>query len=696
MVHGGESPANPKERVASRRVGATGSNPLRQRFRRSLRFAERRRRAWVEEGSVSARRRFPVGAEVQDRGASFRVWAPKRRQVTVVELDPTGREARRHIPLDRGERGYHAGFAPDMADGALYGFLLDEDPKLYPDPASRFQPQGPHGPSQLIDGRSYVWNDTGFRGAPNRGHVIYQMHIGTFTHAGSYAAAMLQLPELSRIGITTLQLMPIADFPGAFGWGFDGVNLWAPTRLYGNPTDLRRFIDVAHQHDLCVVLDVVYDHLGPEGNFLKCFSDDYFTNRYQNDWGDPVNFDGDNSAAVREYFAQNARYWIEEYHFDGLRLGATQNLFDQSERHIIEEIIQTARDAGQAERRHIYVICENEPAQVKVVQPADHGGYGADAVWNDDFHRSARVALTGRREGYYHDYTGSPQELMSAAKWGFLYQGQYSGSRQQRRGTPSLRLPARHFITYIQNHHQIANSLGGARCDQLTSPALLRAMTTLFLLIPATPMLFQGQEFTASAPFLYFADHDSRLSPSVNQGRKQFLAQFQSLAHVASQRKLPEASEPATFERCKLDFRERETHREWYLLHRDLLALRHGDPAFVQENCDALQGAVLSAYAFVLRFFCPSGDRLMLINLGPQLDLNPCSEPLLAPPQHCEWRLRFCSEHPKYGGEGYIAPQREGRWELTAYSSSVFAATPVPPPNPPVGMNDDGVVRRLD
>lgn len=619
------------------------------------------------------RRRFAVGAEPHGtRGTHFRVWAPHRRYLDVVERHIDGERAGPGHGLERDGAGYFSGWVPELRAGQLYGFRLDDEDTLCPDPASRFQPLGPHGPSQIVDGTTFRWQALSFAGARPSGQVLYEMHVGTFTPEGTYVAAARELAELARIGVTTVELMPVAEFPGRFGWGYDGVALWSPTHLYGSPDDLRRFIDRAHQLGLAVILDVVYNHLGPDGNYLDAFSPEYFTDRYSNEWGKALNFDGDNSRPVREFFTENARYWIEEFRFDGLRLDATQNIIDHSPRHVIADITEAARAAAQAQNKRPFLCAENEPQDARTAQPAARGGHGCDALWNDDFHHTARVALGGRREAYYHDYLGSPQELISALKWGYLYQGQHYYWQQKARGASALELDARRFITYLQNHDQIANSPMGTRIQALTSPALLRALTTLWLLSPPTPMLFQGQEFGASCPFLYFADNTPELAPVVHAGRRDFLRQFPSMASADGRERIDDPAALATFERCKLDFSEREKHAPLYALHTDLLALRHDDEAFAAQQAATLHGALLGPRAFLLRFFHPSGHRLIAVNLGDDLVLDPAPEPLLVPRADRRWQLLLDSDHPKYGGKGYAEPEREGAWQLTAQSASVF------------------------
>lgn len=574
--------------------------------------------------------------------------------------------------LDRGAGGYFSGWVEALAEGDLYSFRIDGGETLYPDPASRYQPSGPHGPSQIVDPNKYLWGDDGFPGPPQRGQVLYELHIGTFTREGTYNAAAEQLEHLAALGVTTIELMPLADFAGEFGWGYDGVDLWAPTRLYGTPDELRRFVDRAHQLGLSVILDVVYNHFGPDGCYVKSFSPAYFTDKYPNEWGESLNFDGDDSGPVREFFVENARYWIAEYHFDGLRLDATQSILDESPRHVITDITTAAREGARALNKRIFISAENEPQHVCLVYPPEKGGYGCDALWNDDFHHTARVAATGRREAYYQDYGGRPQELLSALRYGYLYQGQHYYWQKKRRGQSALDLGAHHFVSYLQNHDQVANSLLGERISGLSDPALLRALTTLWLLSPPTPMLFQGQEFGASTPFLYFADHRPELGELVAKGRRDFLSQFPSVADERVSARLAKPAERATFERCKLDFSEREKHAPLYALHRALLRIRRDDPVFAAQRSDALHGSVLSEQAFLLRFRCEQGDRLMVVNLGSDLELRPAPEPLLAPPAEQRWQHVLASEDALYGGSGFVPPQDDGMWKLTARCAHVF------------------------
>jgi maltooligosyltrehalose trehalohydrolase len=611
-------------------------------------------------------RHLPIGADiVRGRGVEFRVWAPRRTRVDVI-VDSGS--ASRIVPLADEGNGYFSGLLTDASAGTRYRYRLDGAGEGFPDPASRFQPEGPHGPSEVVDPTAFGWTDQEWRGLAREGQVLYEMHVGTFTREGTWRAAARELPELARLGITAIEMMPVADFAGSFGWGYDGVDLFAPTHLYGTPDDLRAFVDAAHAAGMGVILDVVYNHLGPDGCYLCEYSRDYFTDRYDNEWGDAINFDGESSGPVREYFISNARYWIDEFHFDGLRLDATQQMFDSSPTHIIAEVTRAVRDAAGA--RSTYVVAENEPQDVRLVRSPEQGGYGIDAVWNDDFHHSARVAATGHNEAYYTDYNGTPQELVSAVKWGYLYQGQRYKWQKKRRGTASLGLAPSTFVTFLENHDQVANSAAGERLHALTSPGKFRALTALLLLAPGTPMLLQGQEFAASTPFLFFADHKPELAGPVRKGRAEFLSQFPSIATPPIQRRLADPAARETFERCKLDFSERERHAAEYALYCDLLRLRREDAALRASRVD---GAVLGAKAFVLRFFAHDGaDRLLLVNLGRDLRLDIAPEPLLGPPEGCVWEIGWSSEDPVYGGHGTSRVESDEGWRVPGNAAVVL------------------------
>ena len=617
------------------------------------------------------KRRYPIGAElVGEKQTDFRIWAPKARQLDVVVEDSSNSKRVFH-PLRPEPRGYFSGTV-SVGHGTRYRFRVNADQNCYPDPASRFQPDGPHGSSCIIDPTKFPWSDAQWPGLKMKGQIIYEMHVGTFTKEGVWRDAAEQLSELARIGITVIEMMPIADFPGRFGWGYDGVDLFAPSHLYGTPDDLRAFVDRAHSLGVGVILDVVYNHFGPDGNYLGIFSDDYLVRGKEHEWGDVINFDGQNSGPVREFFITNARYWIEEFHFDGFRFDATHAIHDQSKEYIIGTVGHAAREAAGA--RSIILIAENDLQESKMTLPRNAGGDDLDGMWNDDFHHSAIVALTGTNVGYYSDYSGTPQEFISAAKYGFLYQGQALSWRKVLRGTPAFGVTAEAFVCFLENHDQIANTGLGRRPRFQTLPGPYRAMTALLLLGPWTPLLFQGQEFGASSPFLYLADvGDASVRDATRKGRAQLLAPFLSLSEARTLRSLPPPDDPKAFSRCKLDLSERQKNRELYELHIDLLKLRSEDSRFRQQCSDEIDGAVLGTSSFVLRYFSEAeDDRLLIVNFGERRILHPASEPLLAPPPDHRWETLWTSDSSRYGGVGAVATATPEQWILPAETTVAF------------------------
>lgn len=589
-------------------------------------------------------------------------------------VEPT-RGSAVEVSLDPEPCGYASACVPAATAGDRYRFRFGGH--LLPDPASRFQPEGPFGASAIVDPDSFRWTDQRWSGRELAGQVLYEMHCGTFTAAGTWRAAIEQLPELARLGVTVVETMPVAEFPGEFGWGYDGVFPYAPTRLYGAPDDFRAFVNAAHELGLAVVLDVVYNHLGPDGSVFSRYAQAYFTDKYANEWGEPLNFDGEGSHAVREYFIANAGYWIDEYHLDGLRLDATQSIHDASDEHIIAAISSRVREAARG--RKTILISENETQQVRMVRPIEQGGYGLDALWNDDLHHSAVVALTGRNEAYYSDHRGVPQEFISSAKRGYLFQGQRYAWQKQPRGTRTDGLPPAAFVTFIENHDQVANSGDGSRLHRKSAPGCYRAMTALLLLMPGTPMLFQGQEMASSRPFLYFADHSPQIAAAVQKGRAEFVAQFPSIASKSMQAQLAVPHDRSTFERCKLDWRERETHAPMYRLHRDLLDLRRTDAAFRRQAPGAVDGAVIAPHSFVLRFAAEQDEdeRLLVVNLGTDLVAGSFAEPLVAPPDGHSWTVSLSTEQPDYGGQGTPPVVTDAGWYIPGHAAIVLAAVPV-------------------
>lgn len=605
-----------------------------------------------------------LGATLQGSRCQFRVWAPAAREV-LVELH--GR--RDKLPLVPGEGGYFTGEFDGLQAGQLYHYLVDG--RKLPDPCSRYQPEGPHGPSMIVDRHAYRWHDGGWSGIELAGLVLYELHIGTFTPEGNFEGAIRRLRHLRETGINCIEVMPLSECPGRFNWGYDGVDWFAPSHNYGPYDAFKAFVDAAHAEGLGVILDVVYNHFGPDGNYLRGFSPHYFSEQ-ATEWGDAINYDGEHSEAVRELVIANACEWVREFHLDGLRLDATQAIFDESDRHLVADLTSAVRLA--ADGRRVVVIAENEPEHATQLLPVEQGGLGLDAMWNDDFHHSAVVAATGRREAYYHDYLGTAQEFVSACTRGFLYQGQYYPWQEKTRGEP-LRGPASQCVTFLENHDQVANSVTGERLHARSSPGVHRALTATLLLGPQTPLLFMGQEFSASAPFLFFADHQGELRGLVREGRREFLSQFPGAKSADGRGHIPDPGDEATFLRCRLDWDECTPDNPSLQLHCDLLTLRREDPVLSGQGKRGFAGAVLSESAFVLRWFDDTeGDRLLLVNLGRDLRDQPLPEPLLAPPLRRRWVLRWSSDHIRYGGTGTVDPAPEKGWLVPGQSAMLLIA----------------------
>jgi maltooligosyltrehalose trehalohydrolase len=519
-------------------------------------------------GSAAGGWRPSLGAWPEPGGVRFRVWAPERER---VELVLEGSEPAREFARDAA--GYWGAFVPELPVGALYRYRLDgEGP--FPDPASRFQPQGVHGPSGVVDPGAFTWSDHEWRGADLQELVVYELHVGTFTPQGTLGAIQPKLAELRDMGVTAIELMPLADFPGWRNWGYDGVDLFAPTRAYGEPDDLRRLVDAAHGEGLAVLLDVVYNHLGPDGAYLSLFSPSYFSKTHTTPWGQAVNLDGPASEHVRGFFIENAQHWIHEYHLDGLRLDACHALIDDSPRHFLAELQARARSS--VPDRQVLIIAEDSRNLVHMVQPEAEGGWGLDAVWADDLHHQLRVGLAGDRDGYYADFTGSVEDLARTVRDGWFFRGQTSRHFGGSRGTDPTGAPPRRFVVCLQNHDQVGNRALGERLHHEVDAATWRAASTLLLLGPETPLLFMGQEWGATSPFLFFTDHDPDLGRRVTEGRRREFADFRAFADPAARALIPDPQSEETFRRSRLDWGEAgaEPHESLRRLYRTLLALR--------------------------------------------------------------------------------------------------------------------------
>jgi len=506
----------------------------------------------------------------------FRVWAPK---AGGVGLDLAGRR----VAMTPAAGGWHEADVDGAGPGTDYGFSLDGGPVL-PDPRSPWQPAGVHGPSRTVDHAAFPWTDAGWRGVHLPSAVLYELHVGTFTPDGTFVAAIERLDHLVDLGVDAVELLPVAEFPGARGWGYDGVAPYAPQSAYGGPDGLKRLVDACHARGLGVVIDVVYNHLGPDGNYLGSYGP-YFTDRYATPWGAAVNLDGAGSDEVRAFFVDNALMWLRDYRCDGLRLDAVHAILDTSATHLLEELAVRTEALAASLGRPLFLVAESDLNDPRVVRRREVGGYGMDAQWSDDFHHAVHAALTGESDGYYADF-GSLADVATALRRAFVHGGEYSAYRGRRHGRLDPGLSGHRFLGYAQNHDQVGNRAQGERSAALMSPGRLRLAAALVLTSPFVPMLFQGEEWAAGTPFQYFTDHaDPALGRAVSEGRK---AEFTAFGWPADE--VPDPQDPATFERSRLDWAElaRNEHAEVFDWHRRLIALRRSEPALTDGRLDAV------------------------------------------------------------------------------------------------------------
>jgi malto-oligosyltrehalose trehalohydrolase len=518
---------------------------------------------------------MPFGARLlADGGAQFRLWAPSAQR---VDLSLVSVPESTLVPMQALADGWYECSVREARAGSRYAFRIDGG-LLVPDPASRFNPDDVHGPSAVIDSASYAWRDGQWHGRPWHEAVVYEMHVGTFTPQGTFAAAIERLDDLVQVGITAIELMPVADFPGRRNWGYDGVLLFAPDASYGTPDDLKALVDAAHARGLMVLLDVVYNHFGPDGNYLHVYAKPFFNERHQTPWGAAINFDAAASRTVRDFYIHNALYWLTEYRFDGLRLDAVHAIADDSSPDIVEELARAVRDAA-GDTRHVHIVLENDRNQARYLPRAAAGApRWATAQWNDDIHHAAHILATGECDGYYADYAAQPLWFFGRSlAEGFGYQGEPSPYRDGApRGEVSTHLPPGAFVNFLQTHDQVGNRAFGERIARIADPVALRALVACTLLAPAVPMIFMGEEFAASAPFLYFCDFHGELAQAVTRGRREEFGRFERFRDEQLRARIPDPNDAATFERSQLDWSERERgeHRLWLDLHRDLLRIR--------------------------------------------------------------------------------------------------------------------------
>ena len=592
----------------------------------------------------------PCGAEIlEDGSVRFRVWAPAQSTVS-VELDNLPSP----IPMQRLEEGWHELITRNATVGSLYRYRLMEGIAV-PDPASRFQPHDVHGPSEVIDPKAYRWRDADWRGRPWEEAVVYELHVGVFTPDGTFRAAIERLDHLVKLGVTAVEIMPIADFPGSRNWGYDGVSLYAPDAAYGRPEALKELIDAAHARGLMVLLDVVYNHFGPEGAYIHTIAPQTFTDRHKTPWGGAINFDARQARPVREFFIHNALYWLEEFHFDGLRLDAVHAIADDSSKHLLEELAERLRAAVRG--RHIHLVLENEENQAcRLARDADGQPRWYSAQWNDDVHHVLHVAATAEATGYYADYHGETARLGRALAEGFAFQGELMRYRGSARGQVSKGLPPVAFVAFIQNHDQIGNRALGERITQIAPAAAARAIAAVYLLLPQVPMLFMGEEWGAVQPFPFFCDFEPALAEAVRNGRRAEFARFPEFEDPALRERIPDPTAMDTFLAAKLNWAdlEQEPHSSCLQWYQRLLALRHRE---LVPRLDRIRAAgrfeVVGENAVVVRWIAGEAEWVLEANLHPAPAVG-----FSAPVGRVIWT------EGEIGADGCFGPHTV-RWSLT-------------------------------
>jgi maltooligosyltrehalose trehalohydrolase len=582
----------------------------------------------------------PLGASFQDGEIRLRIWAPEHDRAEVVLFEEDGKTERGRTAMRAEDGGFFSARLPAPTAGGrmLYKFAVG-GAGPFPDPFSRAQPFGVHGPSEVVR-LEFPWTDAGWKGIAPEDLVIYEVHVGTATQEGTFEALIPRLPELRALGITALELMPLASFPGRWNWGYDGVALYAPQVSYGGPEGLMRLVDAAHREGLAVIIDAVYNHLGPDGNYLRCYSGRYFTDRYSTPWGEGINVDGEGARPVRELLAGSAEMWIRDYHADGLRLDATHEIRDASEPHILREIADRARRAG--EGRRIVVIAEDERNEVRLVRPVSEDGLGLDGVWADDFHHQMRRAFAGDKDGYFEDFTGTAEDIARTLNAGWYYAGQPTLRSSKPRGTSPLAAQPTHMVHCIQNHDQVGNRAFGDRLGGGVSPGAFRTMSALLLFSPYVPLIFMGQEWNASTPFLYFTDHNPELGRLVTEGRRR---EFQAFASFQGA-EIPDPQAEETFLRSKLQYEEidKPEHGGVRALYHDLLRLRADHPAMRMRERGSFEARAVG------------DDGLVLVRRGggKELALWVClrGELRQSVGDSLMWQIVVATDERRYGGEG--------------------------------------------
>jgi malto-oligosyltrehalose trehalohydrolase len=549
--------------------------------------------------------RMPFGAELHRNGTRFRLWAPSQERIELViegQREPVG--------MSRLQDGWHEVVVGTARAGTRYRFRL-ENGMLVPDPASRFQPEDVHGPSEVVDPALFKWRHTSWPGLPWHETVLYELHVGAFSEAGSFDGIIDRLDHLAKLGITAIELMPVADFPGGRNWGYDGVLPFAPDSNYGTPDGLKALVDAAHGMSLMVILDVVYNHFGPDGNFLPLYAPQFFTERHRTPWGAAVNYDGEQSGPVREFVINNTLFWLKEYNLDGLRLDAVHAIMDDSPKHLLKEIGERV-SAEFGEKRHVHLILENEENEASWLQGTERSAY--QAQWNDDVHHCLHTAATGERSGYYAEYEGDTQKLARSLAEGFAFQGELMNYRGEPRGEPSAHLPPTAFISFIQNHDQVGNRAFGDRITDPISQAKARAIACIYLLAPQIPMLFMGEEWATTDPFPFFCDFKEPLAEAVRTGRRAEFKRFPEFQDEQARQRIPDPTAQSTFESAKLswDLLRQPANADWLQWYRTILSVRRSQIVPIIPECGPAHYEVLGRGEVIVSW--PLQQALLLLH----------------------------------------------------------------------------------